>query len=147
METRRGPWARVALGALIVVNAVAFLGASIVHFGVPIPLGITTLADVTILPAGIVEGAIGIAFVVAAAAVLARRDWAWSETVGAHVFGILGVLIGLSVTLRDPGDSSSANFQFHVAVLPVLVAGLVLLLTEGGKAALGRLTGRHGGGP
>ncbi len=138
LEAGRGVGARVALEVLIVVNAVAFLAASIVHFGIAIPLGITTLADVPLLPAAIVEGAIGVAFVLAAFAAFGRRDWAWSGTLGAHLFGVLGVLVGLSITARDPDALSSPNFWFHVIILPVLVAGLLLLLTRSGKAGLGR---------
>ena len=140
LETRRGAGARVALEILIVVNTVSFLVASAIHSGFQIPLGFTTLSDVTILPAEIAEGAIGIVFALAAAGVFARMAWAWIGTMAAHAFGILGVLIGLSVTLNDPGDASSANFWFHLIILPVLVVGLVLLLTRSGKAALGRNT-------
>lgn len=138
LEDRGRTWEAGILEALIVGEAVAFLLASIVHFGFQIPLGFATLSDVTILPAGIAEGAIGLGFVVAALAVFARRDWAWTGTLGAHLIGILGVLVGLGVTLRDSGDSSPANLLFHEAVLPVLVVGLILLLTRSGQAALGR---------
>ncbi len=140
VETRRGMQARIALEVLLVVDAVAFLAASAIHFGVPIPLGFTTLADATILPAAIAEGAIGVAFVLAAFAVFSRRDWAWNATMGAYLFGVLGVLVGLSVTLSDSVDSSPANLLFHEAVLPLLVIGLILLLSRSGKVGLGKTT-------
>lgn len=136
MGTRDGLWARAAIGALVVVNAVAFLGASMIHFGIPIPLGVTTLSDVIILPAGIAEGAIGVAFAVAAAAIFGRWSWGWNGTLAAHLVGILGVFIGLGVSLTDSGDSSRANFLFHLTILPILVAGLGLLLTRSGRAGL-----------
>lgn len=139
-ERRRELKPRMALGILIVVDAVAFLVASAVHFGARIPLGVTTLSDVTLLPAGIAEGAIGVAFVLAAVGVFMRRAWAWSGALGAFLFGVLGVLLGLSITLSDSGDSSPANLLFHEAILPVLVLGLTLLLTRSAKAALGRST-------
>lgn len=125
-----------ALKVLIVVDAVSFLGASIIHFGISIPLGLAVLSDVPILPAAIVEGAIGIAFVLAAAAVFTRQGWAWSGTLGAHLFGILGVLVGLSVTLRNPDGTSTGNFWFHLIILPVLVAGILLLLIPRPRAAV-----------
>ncbi len=140
VETRRGVRARIALEVLLVVDAVAFLAASAIHFGARIPLGFTTLADATILPAGIAEGAIGIAFVLAALAVFSRRDWGWNATVGAYLFSVLGVLVGLSVSLNDSADSSPANLLFHEAVLPLLVIGLILLLSRGGKVGLGKTT-------
>lgn len=139
LETRRGTLPRVVTEILIAGNTVAFLVASVIHFGYPIPLGFATLSDVTLLPAAIAEGIIGIGFAVAGAAVLARRDWAWGGTLAAYLLGIVGVLIGLGVSLTDSGDSSRANFLFHLTILPVLVAGLVLLLTRSGRAALGRV--------
>ncbi len=140
LETRRGAGARLALEALLVVDTVSFLVASVIHFGFPIPLGFTTLSDVSLLPAAIAEGAIGVALALATAAVFSRLDWAWIGATAAHVFGILGVLVGLSVTLSDPADSSSANFLFHLSVLPVLLVGLALLVTRSGRAALGRIS-------
>ncbi len=138
LETGRGAGTRLALEVLLVVDTVAFLAASVIHFGFPIPLGFTTVSDVSLLPAAIAEGAIGVALALATAAMFSRLDWAWIGATAAHVFGILGVLVGLSVTLGDPADSSSANFLFHLSVLPVLVVGLALLLTRSGKTALGR---------
>jgi hypothetical protein len=146
-EFRGAAWTRIALEALMAVNAVAFLAASVIHFGVRIPLGFTTLADATILPAGIAEGAIGVAFVGAAVAVIGRQDWAWNGMLGAHLFGVLGVLVGLGVSLSVSADSSPANLVFHEAILPALVIGLILLLTRSGRTALGRPTNRKGGSP
>lgn len=145
-ETRAGAGARAALEILVVANAVAFLVASVIHFGVRIPLGFTTLDDATILPAAIAEAVIGVAFVLAALEVFARRRAAWSATLGAHLFGVVGVLVGLGVTLNDSGDSSPTNLLFHELILPVLVVGLLLLLTRSGQAALGRPMNRKEGG-
>ncbi len=137
-RTRRGAASRAIAGVLVMGNAIAFLAASVIHLGYPIPLGFATLSDVTILPAGIAEGVIGVAFVGAAAAVLARWTWAWNATLAAYLLGILGVLIGLGVSAVDSGDSSRANFLFHLTILPVLVVGLALLLTKDGREGLGR---------
>ena len=137
-EARRGVGARIALEILIVVNAVAFLGASVIHFGYAIPLGFTTLADAALPQAAVAEGVIGVAFVVAAAAVFARGSWAWGATLVAYLLGVIGVLIGLSVSVGDPDLSSSPNFWFHLAILPVVVVGLLLLFTRSGRAGLGK---------
>ncbi len=136
--TPRNVVARIALEVLVCGSAAAFLIASAIHFGAQIPLGFATLSDVTILPAGIAEGLIGAAFAGAAAAVFARWSWAWNGTLAAYLLGILGVLIGIGVSMTDSGDSSKANLLFHVTILPVLVAGLALILTRSGKTALGR---------
>ena len=138
LEARRGPAVRVATEILVVGNGAAFLVASVIHFGVQIPLGFATLADVSILPAAIAEGVIGLALAAAGAAVLARWTWAWTGTLAAYLLGIVGVLIGLGVSVTDSGDSSRANLLFHLTILPVLVVGLVLLATGSGQTALGR---------
>lgn len=138
VEARRRAVSRALTGILVVGNAIAFLAASVIHFGYAIPLGFATVSDVTIIPAGIAEGVIGGAFVVAAAAVLGRRTWAWNATLAAYLLGIIGVFIGLGVSATDSGDSSRANFLFHLTILPVLVGGLAVLLTRGGRAGLGR---------
>lgn len=138
LEARGGMGARIALEILIVVNAVAFLGASLIHFGFAIPLGFATLADAALPQAAVAEGAIGAAFVVAAAAVFARSGWAWGAALVAYLLGVLGVLIGLSVSVGDADLSSSANFWFHLTILPVVLIGLGLLLTRGGRVGLGK---------
>ena len=138
LAARGGAGARIALEILIVVDAVAFLGASLVHFGIAIPLGFTTLADAALPQAAIAEGVIGAAFVVAAAAAFARTSWAWGATLVAYLLGVFGVLIGLSVSVGDPDLSSSPNFLFHLSILPVVVVGLLLGLTRGGRAGLGK---------
>ncbi len=136
--TRRSIRARVALEALAVGNAVAFLAASVVHLGYTIPLGFATLSDRTILPAGIAEGVIGVGFAIAAAFVFAKASWAWNGTIAAYLLGIVGVLIGLGVSLTDSGDSTRVNFLFHLSVLPVLVLGFALTLTRSGRRGLGK---------
>ncbi len=136
--THRGVGARLALEVLSVVNAVAFLGASVIHFGYEIPLGFTMLADALLPQAAIAEGVIGVAFVAAAAAAFARWTWAWGGTLVAYLLAVIGVLIGLGVSVGDPDLTSSTNFWFHLTVLPVVVAGLVVVLTRSGRAGLGR---------
>ena len=147
LEARGGVRARLALEILIVVDAVAFLGASLVHFGIAIPLGFTTLADAALPQAAVAEGVIGVAFVVAAAAVFARTSWAWGATLVAYLLGVIGVLVGLSVSVGDPDLSSSPNFLFHLSILPVVVVGLLLVLTRSGRAGLGKASAVPGLGP
>lgn len=135
-EARRGARARIALEGLTVIAAAAFLAASVVHFGFAIPLGFTTLSDATLLQAAMAEGAIGVAFVVAAVVVLARGSWAWGATLVAFLLGLVGVIIGLGVSAADPDLTSSANFLFHASIFPVVVVGLALALTRSGRIAL-----------
>ncbi len=138
LKARRGVGARVALEILGVVNAAAFLGASVIHFGYEIPLGFMTLADAALPQAAVAEGVIGVAFLVAAFAVFARRTWAWGGTLAAYLLAVVGVLIGLGVSVGDPDLSSSPNFLFHLSILPVVVVGLLFLMTRAGRAGLGK---------
>jgi hypothetical protein len=122
--------------ALLIATAAACLGASVVHLGI---LGI--VADVggggrADLAAGIVEGAIGIAQTVAAAAVLARRPWARRAALVAYLFGIFGFLVGVIAVRRSVGLQTPFNVAVHAAVLPLLIVGLALAIAPEGARAL-----------
>jgi hypothetical protein len=123
-----------ALGILVTIEAVTFLLAALLHLGIQNPI----LTEPRIIPATIVEGLIGVFLAVSAYGVLARRTWAWAATVAAHVFGVLGVLLGIFATTVGPGPATPANTVYHWVMLVVLLAGLVFLLTPAGKDALGR---------
>src|SRR5205823_14806982 len=85
--TRRRNAVATAVRVLLVVEAVAFLLAALVHLGMPIPLG---LAEPRIVPATIAEGLSGLFFTVSAYAGFARRTWAWPLTTAAHAFARAG---------------------------------------------------------
>ena len=70
----------------------------------PIPLGFT---EPPLLPAMVVEGLIALGFIVSAVALFTRKPWAWSATIAAHVFCVMGVLLGLWATRRGGGTEAS----------------------------------------
>ena len=127
-----------AVGALAALYAVTFFLGALLHLGVRIPLGFAVLAEPRIVPATIVEGLCGLGLAVGAYAVLSGRSWAWAAVTGAHAFALGGVLLGIAALALGAGPSTELNTVYHRVMLVALVAGLVVLLTPTGRAALGR---------
>ena len=124
-----------ALRALIVFDTIALLFAGIVHLvGARIPLGVTVFLEPPIIPAGIVEGAAGLIFVLAMYAVFAGKRWAWGAALTAHLFAIAGFLLGIWATRTG---TTTFNHTYHYVMLAVFVLGLALLLLPGTRAGLG----------
>ena len=136
--THRYAGATTAIGVLIALYAVTFLLGALLHLGVRIPLGFTVLAEPQIIDATIVEGLCGLFLAVSAYAVFTRRAWAWPAATAAHAFAVAGVLLGIGALAAGLGPSTELNYVYHRVILVVLVAGLALLLTPIGRAALGR---------
>jgi hypothetical protein len=133
------------VGILAVLYAATFFLGALLHLGVRIPLGFAVLAEPRIIPATIVEGLCGLGLAVGGYAVLAEKSWAWSAVTGAHAFALGGVLLGITALALGGGPSTELNTIYHRVMLVALVAGLVLLWTRTGRAALGRNgRGSHG---
>jgi hypothetical protein len=130
--------ATTVIGVLAVLYAVTFLIGALLHLGVRIPLGFAVLAEPRIVPATIVEGLCGLFLAVGGYAVLTRRTWAWPAVTAAHAFALGGVLLGMAALAVGAGPSTELNTVYHRVMLVALVAGLALLLTPVGRAALGR---------
>jgi hypothetical protein len=75
--------------------------------------------------AGIAEAIICIVLLVAYAALLRAPRRGRTVALGATGFAIFGFLVGLTFTVRG---GSPADLIYHLTMLPVLVATLVLLL-------------------
>lgn len=108
------------------------------HLGGRVPLGFTVLEEPEILPATIVEGLCGLALAIAAFAVLARKDWAWTAALAAHAFALGGVLLGMAALAVGAGPSTELNTIYHRVMLVALVAVLALLLSPTGRRELRR---------
>lgn len=120
---------------LAVFDAVALLFAGIAHLvGARIPLGAGVFEEPPIIPAGVVESLAGVVFVVALYALLARKAWAWGITLAAHLFAIVGFLIGLYATRLG---TTPFNYYYHRGMLAVFIVGLIILLLSAGRDALG----------
>lgn len=133
--TRRWTIVVTVISVLMVVEAITFLLAALLHLGVQFPLG---FSEPRIIPAAIVEGLCAIFLAVSAYAVFARKTWAWWVAIAAHAFAVAGVLLGITALALGLAPSTVANTIYHRVILAVLVAVLALLATPGARAALGR---------
>jgi hypothetical protein len=128
------------VGVLSAVYAATFFFGALLHLGVGIPLGFAMIEEPVILPATIVEGLCGTALTVAAFAVLARRDGAWTVATAAHAFALGGVSLGIVALAVGAGPSTELNTAYHRVMVVALVAVLGLLLSPTGRNALHRAT-------
>jgi len=135
MIRQRSPVSTIIAG-LMLVEAVTLGIASIVHFGVVIPLGVITLDD-PFAGARIPEAIIAIVVGVAAISLLTGWAGAWWLALAAALFAIAGVIIGVSVvlfgTVSRPGD-----LVYHFSLLVALLVTVALLLTPAARHAIRR---------
>jgi hypothetical protein len=133
------------LRVLIVLETLAFLCFALLHLGVRIPLGLAVLQEPRRPSAVIVEGVAVLLLALGATAVFMRRTWAWAAATGAHAVALAGVLWGMVAVAAGRGPHTQLNDTFHRVMAVVLAAGLILLLTRPGRAALD--FGRRSSGP
>lgn len=114
-------------GVLLALLAAAFAAASIIHFGVDVPLGLTTVRD-HFPGAAPPEAVIAVALAVGAAAVLRRHPSSRGIAVGVTSFAVLGTGYGLRVTA---GGARTGDVAYHLSVLVALLGVLALLLSRG----------------
>jgi len=105
------------------VTAVTFGVASMVHFGVAVPLGVLTVHD-PFPGAKFPEMIIGLVLLAGAVPVLARARFARVIGLVATGFATAGTLVGLRFTLPA---GMAGEIAYHFGVLTLLVVTLVLL--------------------
>jgi len=107
------------LRVALLAEAITFLTAAAMNFGVHIPLGFTTLQfPLRIIPAGIGETVIGAALLLAGLTLNRAASWiGWWLSVG-------GIAFGLVATSRSRGPA----FEMHAAMVALAIAVLALLL-------------------
>jgi hypothetical protein len=123
---------------LVVVEALVFAIATLLHLGVPLPVG---FAEPVIIPAAIVEGLITLFLAVSAYALFTDQTWAWPTTTFAHAFAVAGILFGITALALGAGPNSAPNYVYHRVMLVVAAAALILLLLPIGRAAIRRQSG------
>ena len=132
----RQPIIAVVIRVLVVFDALALLFAAALHVaGANIPLGAATFNEPQIVPAAIVEGLAGLLFVVSGYGVFVGKRWAWTSALVAHLFAILGFIVGLLATLNG---TSPFNYAYHRVMLVIFVIGVILLVTRSARTALAR---------
>lgn len=123
---------RTAIGGLMSVATVTLAAASVVHFGVPLPLGFATVDD-PFRDAAIPEAIIASVLAAGLVSVVARRAAAWQLALATTLFAVLGVAVGLSVVVRGP---RTGDLTYHIALMAVLLGTAGLLVTPAGRRAL-----------
>ncbi len=135
ISIRQRPEVLTTLRVLVILEAVIFLVAAWQHLGYVIPLGFTTLAEPRIIPAAIVEGSIGLLFVVSAFALFAGEAWAWTATLAVHGYALVGTLLGITVLALGFGPRTSTNDLYHMVMLWLVAFGLAFMLPAGSRSA------------
>ena len=128
--TRRSPISTIIAG-LMLVEAVTLAMASIVHFGVVIPLGVVTLDD-PFAGARIPEAIIAIVVAVAAISLLTGWAGAWWLALLATLFAIAGVLVGVTIVLSGT-VSRAGDLVYHFSLLVALLVTVGLLATPAAR--------------
>lgn len=111
--------------------------AALLHLNLQIPLGVIEITGQWFPRAAIPEALIALVLTIGAATVFAIPKRAWVVAVGAHAFAVVGVLVGLFTIAIGVGPRTVPDVAYHMAVLAVLLAGLVVLSTPSARAALG----------
>jgi len=123
-----------AIGVIVVLEALTFLAAALLHGGVELPIGIVEPVSI---PAMIAEGIIGIALALAAYTIFIRKGrTAWAMTLAAHLIAVAGVLLGMVAMALGPEPVTDANALYHRIALGVASLMLLFLFTRAAKDAL-----------
>ena len=101
----------------MLIEAVTFAIASILHFGV---------AE-SFIGAAIPEAIIAVVLAVGAVSVMRRLGGSWWIAMGTTLFALAGVIIGLSVIVGS-GVSRPIDLVYHVTIFVALVVTVVLVL-------------------
>lgn len=125
------------VGLLAAVYAATFLVTVLLHVGIRIPLGFAVLEEPRRPIAVIIEGSAGLVLALGAFAVFTRKTWAWAAVTGAHALALAGVLWGMVAVAAGRGPHTQLNDTYHLVMVVLLTASLILLLTPLGRAALG----------
>ena len=107
----------ILVGRLMLIEAVTFAIASILHLGV---------AE-SFIGAAIPEAIIAVVLGAAAIAVMRRGAGSWGLALTATLFALAGVIIGLSVIIGGP-VSRPIDLAYHATIFVALVLTVVLLL-------------------
>lgn len=130
--------AALAVAVLMAIAAAAYASASLIHFGLVIPLGFAAIRD-PFPGAAAPEGVIAIIMLAGAITAARRIDGAWLVALLGSAFTGLLTLYGLSITLRAsrPGDVA-----YHLGVLGLVAVILALVLLPATRHALTNRQGR-----
>ena len=117
--------------AVMLAEAATFGVASYLHLDGRIPLGFTTITGEHFSRASVPEAIIGAVLAAGAVVVGVAPGRARTAAVGATGFAVLGVLAGLGFVLTSSRPHIAGDLAYHLTILLVLLAGLVVLVRTG----------------
>jgi hypothetical protein len=114
---------------VVALEVPLYLGAALLHLGVPIRLGPLVLAiPNAILPATIVETILGLAVAANLAALMLAKRRSARITVGVHLFVLAGVSLGMLALAMRVGPPPSPDWTIHYVMLAAIATVMVLIL-------------------
>lgn len=117
------------LRLVVALEVPLYLGAAVLHLGVPIRLGPLVLAvRNAILPATIVETILGLAVAANLAALMVAKPGSARITLGVHLFLLAGVTLGMVALALRVGPPPSPDWTLHYVMLAGIAIVMVLTL-------------------
>jgi len=116
---------------VMLAEAASFGVASYLHLDGRIPLGFTTITGEHFSRASVPEAIIGAVLAAGAIVVAVAPGRARTAALGATGSAVLGVLAGLGFVLTSSRPHIAADLAYHLTMLIVLLAGLVVLIRRG----------------
>ena len=126
------------IAGLMGLATLTFVIASLLHFGVALPLGVVTINGEPFRRAAIPEGIIAAVLAAGSVVALTRRPTAWWLALATSIFAVLGVIVGLSTIAIGVGPRTVPDITYHISVLVLLLVIVGLLVTPGARRAFGR---------
>lgn len=123
------------LRPLLLIEAATFAITSLIHFG-------ALLDGYEHRRAGIAEAVIAIVLVAGWVLSRGRSPRRWMIAVGAQVFALVGVLVGLFTIAIGVGPRRVPDVTYHLVILAVLAGSLFLVVRRGRRFCAGRGDGR-----
>jgi hypothetical protein len=130
---------RVVVAAILWVQGVTWLLSGYLHTGRHFSFLPLAIRDPNIRGAPEVEWIGGLLLLAAAVAVTLGLRGAWRLSVTATGYAIAADVVGMVLIAAGRGAESNFNFWFHRIGIVVSVLILGLLLTRGGRRALGKM--------
>jgi hypothetical protein len=118
---------------LISLESIGFLSASVLHFGIPV-FGYTESRTIS---EAIIQGSIGIAFVVSAFGIWKQATWGRKTAVGFHIIALAGALFGFA-------ENENQLNLYNLIRLVAMVTALILLFSPMVKALFEKTRMRKG---
>ena len=120
----RGLTMQRLLPAVMILNAVIFLGAAIEHAGV----AIGPFSEPTIMPATIVETTCGLSLAWGAAGVMLRSGSRRRVALITNLVALAGVLLGIAALAAGAGPRTASNDVHHGIMLALIISSLAILI-------------------